>query len=326
MKSLKKPYKNSPYFEIKSMKCTWAEEMETDVKEYIATLEQQLHDEAEYCGVLEMLDDTYLYKCFLNNKDNQMYFGNWEVLKYFLRKMRIKLAKEIIGEFCFTKQDKEMYDYFCSVQINEKNKCKPAILKFKSCAEIQISNLLYSEKAYRKYKVYYKFDSFLASDDNYDNNVAEIPYFSWFEEKFNLLDDVVRHVKMLNFMYGCDLFTSKFKTRYLNGYLPNDTVAFESLDKPVFELNSLKWKITKSKTKLKSNHEMCLAKFLNKTKTDDVTDPKQLIKNDFEKFVKANSEYKQIIMKLYEEFISSNKDRLKDCPSIFKENLLFNYF
>ena len=38
--------------------------------------------------------------------------------------MKIKLLNEIIGNWTFTQEDKEMYEYFLNIEINDKNKTK----------------------------------------------------------------------------------------------------------------------------------------------------------------------------------------------------------
>ena len=59
-----------------------------------------------------------------------MWFGNWRILKYFVEFFKLKIFKDMIGQWTFTENDREMYDYFNSVEVTDANKCKPLLIHF----------------------------------------------------------------------------------------------------------------------------------------------------------------------------------------------------
>lgn len=186
------PYKDSfsPYEVAKNAKAPWLDEVIITITDLINNLENQLKKEADYCGDTNLLDPEYMYAKFKENCKYEMYFGNWIILKYFSRIMKIKLLNEIIGNWTFTQEDKEMYEYFLNIEINDKNKIKQNTLKYKSCIEDTLANIR-SNLGDMYIWLEFKTDNISA------NNVAKIHYYRFFDYKFQAIDNLSRNAKML---------------------------------------------------------------------------------------------------------------------------------
>lgn len=186
------PYENSfsPYVFAKQNNAIWLNEIEEQIKEMISTLNQQLIKEAEYCSDTDLLDPKFMYVRFKENCKYDMYFGNWSILKYFIRIMKIKLLNEIIGNWTYTEEDKEMYEYFFTFEINDKNKPKQNTLKYKSCVE---DNMSIIRSNLGDMYIWLEFKT----DDISANNVSKIHYYRFFDYKFQAIDNLARNAKML---------------------------------------------------------------------------------------------------------------------------------
>lgn len=77
----------------------------TDWVDYITNL---LKIEAEIDGEPRLVDEKFLYELFVDNVKTGMYFGNVQVLKYFIPHLAIKLYKNEQ----FTEQDIEMLKFY----------------------------------------------------------------------------------------------------------------------------------------------------------------------------------------------------------------------
>lgn len=214
MKIIKKPYKISPYEEIKSMKPTWLKEVETLIDKKIKAAKNQLEEEAEYDGQPELNDDKFLYERYKENSENNMYFGNWQVLKYFYRKMKIKLYEVMRGNWLFTDNDVEMYNYFLNLKVSEDIKCKPAFLKIKSGTEVKEDDLIYDN---RRFYVYHEF---LTDSNKSCNDVLAVPYFNYFLDEFRGLNDIISNAKMQQKWSQYNIFSNNksFNPLYDYGY------------------------------------------------------------------------------------------------------------
>lgn len=81
----------------------------TNWVEYITNL---LKIEAEIDGEPRLVDEKFLYEQFVENVKTEMYFGNVQVLKYFIPHIAIKLYKNKP----FTEQDIEMLKFYETFQ------------------------------------------------------------------------------------------------------------------------------------------------------------------------------------------------------------------
>lgn len=77
----------------------------TDWIEYMTNL---LNTEAKIDGDPRLVDEKFLYELFVENVKTGMYFGNVQVLKYFIPHIAIKLYKKE----SFTEQDIEMLKFY----------------------------------------------------------------------------------------------------------------------------------------------------------------------------------------------------------------------
>jgi hypothetical protein len=211
MKILKKPYKKSPFDEAKSLKAKWLKDVILISDKLVERAKFELKREAEYDKLSSLSDEKFLYECFKKNVKSDLFFGNWQILKYFSRILKIKVYQLIKGKWTFTDQDLEMYNYFRNVEVNQENKCKPSILKFNSGVENNFKAIIYSPEAYQicfHYK--YKTESV--------NNELPIPYMQFFTDLFSAIEDMERNSKMLSKKYpDFNLFDSSLYFR--NGML-----------------------------------------------------------------------------------------------------------
>lgn len=191
-----------PFNEIVELKAPWIDEIKTITNDYIDRLTKQREAEAEYEGSTELLDEKYLYERFKDNCSSGMWNGNWEVFKYFILNFEIKIFKTMIGEWTFTDADKEMYEYFNNVQVNDKTKCKPSQIKVKSGTKITYDMLVYTLD---RFIIYYEFEP----HNQYDSNVIQEAYFNRFIKSFDCIENMKRNCKMTAKYADEDFFTSE---------------------------------------------------------------------------------------------------------------------
>jgi len=211
MKVIKCTINKLPIEEIKEIKPEWISEIEKVVHEYIKATEEQIVAEAEFEGNEDFLDEKKLYEHFKDVKENEMWFGMWEILKYFIMYMNLKACKLILGDWTFTDNDKEMYNYFSTVKVNDNTKCKPSLLKLKSGAKLSYNSLLYN---YNNYEINYEFDT----DDSY--NTSREPFFIKFIKLFDSIENMAKNCKMLQ-KYGTFNIFEQHDILY-GPYLKND--------------------------------------------------------------------------------------------------------
>jgi len=290
-----------PFEFISKSKPVWLEDVKTEIENLISIMSSQLKMEAEYDHDEDLLNEKYMYSHFKQNVEDNGYYSNWVILKYFYRMFKIKILKEIIGEYTFTQEDKEMYEYFCNFPANEKNKCKPAILKYKSCAEETGENYIFH--CIREYKIYVEFKT----DDDSANNVLEIDYYDLFHSRWWAANNMIRNAKMLSKLvvnydfFGNNCFTTDMIEEYRITY-GND--------------------ITYSITPLLNNWEK------------EAKKPKNVKPKDFyaeaDTFAKANPLYNKLTaerdalyLKLLEDFIKTERGKqLLEClPAEYKDQL-----
>ncbi|HPB20629.1 MAG TPA: hypothetical protein PLC00_07635 [Bacteroidales bacterium] len=189
---------------IKKLNAPWINDIKKLIENKISDSIMQLKEEAEYDHNINLSNEKFLYERFKDNIENKLVFGNYEVLKYFYRIMKIKLYRLMLGRNTFNAHDKEMYNYFVNIQVNEKTKCKPALLKIKSGTEIDENNIIYM---HNKYMLTYVFET---NNNSSYMDILNVSYFNHYINCFRALDDMIRNVKMqqkLNFnLFSDDIF------------------------------------------------------------------------------------------------------------------------
>ena len=276
--------KNLPFKLIKKLNAPWIDEVKTIVEKKIDESIAQLKEEAEYEGDVKFSNEKFLYERFKDNIENKLVFGNYQVLKYFYRIMKIKLYRLIIGRNTFNAHDKEMYNYFINVKVNEKTKCKHALLKFKSSTEITDYSIRYNNQSY--------FVNYILETDKNSPymDILNVPYFNYYIRAFTSIDDMIRNVKMqekenINFFDNDDIF--------------NPLKLYQMENKKVIEISTENIKDIK-------NEKYILQYDFEK------------IKDSFELFCKRDDEYN----KLYEKYLLKIKELFKKFSKTEKYNNL----
>lgn len=288
-----------PFETITELKAPWIKEIKSIVTEYITKLANQYKEEAEYCGVPEFHNEKFLYERFKENCDTQMWNGNWEVLKYFALNFEIKVFKTMIGEWAFTDADKEMYEYFRNIQVNDKTKCKPAQLAIKSGAKITVKDLIYNPNS--EYKIYYEF----TPKDEYDANVITGFYFEMFGKSLGCIENMIRNCKMLAKFNDEDFFTSE--TLYVSQRYEAMVKGAEfdepinvSCKKIVMECDKPKNKVDNTVTVVKQFSDFCMENKKYKALYDEMM---KMSKELFKEFTNSSEDYKNLPEKHKENVI-----------------------
>lgn len=184
----KDPYTFSPTKFILEKKPEWIEQIKPKVSKLIETLKFQLIKEAEYEHEEDLLTPEYMYTCFKQNVEEHGYFSNWTILKYFLRMYKIKILQEMIGEWTYTEEDVEMFNYFNTVEVDDKNKASEKKLKFLSCLEDEAIIQNYNNSI----RIYCEFES----DNPSDSNTGSLTYQTFFGTKYSALENLKRRAKL----------------------------------------------------------------------------------------------------------------------------------
>lgn len=221
MALLNYPYKDkfSPYQFAKKNNADWIDKIKGEIQPVISAMEKQLMDEAEFCHDTELLDPKNMYCRFKENCEHNTFMGNWVILKYFSRMLKIKLLKEMLGEWTYTKEDKEMYEYYRSINVNYKNRISPRSLDYKSGIEDKCEN---SFLKYASSKPIYL--DFPTNDKADTHNVLCVDYYDLFTYKLHSIDDMVKRAKMRpltvdNYdMFGKDCFLCRAVATYIERY------------------------------------------------------------------------------------------------------------
>lgn len=286
-----------PFEIITELKAPWIKEIKSIVIEYIAKLSNQYKEEAEYCGVPEFHNEKFLYERFKENCDTQMWNGNWEVLKYFALNFEIKVFKTMIGEWAFTDADKEMYEYFRNIQVNDKTKCKPAQLAIKSGAKITVKDLIYNPNS--EYKIYYEF----TPKDEYNANVITGFYFEMFGKSLSCIENMIRNCKMLAKFNDEDFFTSE--TLYVSQRYEAMVKGAElgepinvSCKKIVMECDKPKNKVDNGVNVMKQFGDFCMENKKYKKLYDEMM---KMSKELFKEFTNTSEDYKNLSEKSKED-------------------------
>lgn len=121
---------NNLFDEVSKLNYSWLNDMKAYVNERIAFYEAALISEAKLDKNESLANYDYLYECFKRNDDYEEIHAQYEVLKYLRVHIIIKCLKYMIGEWTFVDHDKEMLDNLVAIQ--NKERCMPRVLKFKS--------------------------------------------------------------------------------------------------------------------------------------------------------------------------------------------------
>jgi hypothetical protein len=279
-----------PFETITELKAPWIKEIKSIVTEYIAKLANQYKEETEYCGVPEFHNEKFLYERFKENCDTEMWNGNWEVLKYFALNFEIKVFKTMIGEWTFTDADKEMYEYFNNVQVNDKTKCKSAQLAIKSGAKITTKDIIYNPNS--KYEIYYEF----TPKSEYDANVITVSYFEMFGKSLSCIENMIRNCKMLAKFNDEDFFTSE--TLYVSQRYEAMVKCDErgepinvSCKKIAMELDKPKNKVDNDVNVMKQFSDFCMENKKYKNLYDEMM---KMSKELFKEFANTSEDYKNL--------------------------------
>lgn len=200
-KIIAKPYVKHPFDEFKKKGAKWVKDVAKSVNTYVDRMENLLKGEADLEGQPILADEDFLYERFKDNVASGMYIANWTILKFFALKLKIKIAKEIVGEWLYTEHDVEMYRYFHSLKINITTKCQPRYLKFKFGADVNLNSIYYDDKLFAKCFIY---------PEGASNGE---PYLWFFNDIFSCYDNLINTVKMRPVKDDDDLFNlERYKT------------------------------------------------------------------------------------------------------------------
>lgn len=200
MKTLKQNYILS-YNEFKN--APWMSEVKTEISRYITDLTNSLQEEANNCYDSDLLNPDYMYGCFKSNIQNCEYNGNWTILKYFTRMLEIKVYNEMIGNWLYTEEDKEMYEYFFNMKVEPAFKAKPAILKYNN-EPLNIFNYI-TVNAGKQVFIEFKSDCL--------ENVFSTNYYNLFQGKLTNINNLLSKAKLLKTAYpSINLFDKEYET------------------------------------------------------------------------------------------------------------------
>lgn len=132
MTPIERPYSIVPFSDLAKRKCPWISDLKTFVDGLINAIDLQMNAEAAADGQPELTDEDFLYERFNINRKFDRTIGNWQIFKYFIRNFRKKIFYEMLGDWRFSKEDLEMYEYFRTMDLDETNKCQPRYLNFKT--------------------------------------------------------------------------------------------------------------------------------------------------------------------------------------------------
>lgn len=193
-----KTYNKHPFVEMEKQNAPWVDSVRTAVNTYVARMEELIKMEAEFEGQPELANDDFLYERFVDNRDSDMFVANWQIFKFFVAKLEIKIAKEVIGEWLYTEHDVEMYRYFHNMNVNINNKCQPKFIKFKSGVDAKLYSVS-SEGLLQTAKVYYY-------SEEYKSCNVYFCMMEMFYPLFDCVDNLVKHVKMNQTWNDVDFF------------------------------------------------------------------------------------------------------------------------
>lgn len=99
--------------EFKRYGYAWTKNAEAEIKNYIKEAEEIVRNEAERCDCFKLLNDDELYRQFKQNLDFEEEYANFILCKILLLKLQVKVLYWQLGKYLFTKNEREMLEYFC---------------------------------------------------------------------------------------------------------------------------------------------------------------------------------------------------------------------
>lgn len=206
MTPIERPYTKNPS-EL-ARRQPWFDKFESIISSAITDSYKIISDEAQLDRIPELADESFLYECFTKNVEFNMVQGNWQVLKYFNANMQVKILKDMIGQWEFTAEDKEMYNHFLTMKVTDENHCTSPKLHFKS------NELPWLDGSYL-----HKDMQFIPLDYHIMFDGKDVVYPELFHQEFTSLYAMVRNAKKLilgDVFYHRPLFT--YKNIYIDGW------------------------------------------------------------------------------------------------------------
>lgn len=201
--TIPKLYDKHPF--IQSQGEPWISDMKSRVLDYIEKMESIIKTEAEAEGLPQLADDDFLYERFKDNCCYNMYVGNWQIFKFFLAKFKVKVAKEMIADWCYTYQDVEMYEYFNFTTFNKTNKCEIRFIRFKT----QDTHVV--PQVYTINNLYHTFPEDITNPMMY--------VFDRFRHILDCVDNMVKNVTLKGVKWGdCNIFGGILNTNIPDVY------------------------------------------------------------------------------------------------------------
>lgn len=240
---------NTFYDELEKLNTPWLQDFKNEINSRIDRIKSDIIKEANASGVPDLGDEDKLYKQFKSNIEYDLIFGNWEVLKYFVYYLQIKILQEIIGELNYTQHDEEMFNYFNNLSISEKTRCKAKYLKFTSVNPW----ILYEDKlfnSYTDYNTHFKYNIFyeykMLKGNTNKNQIFKINYCTFFEDHFAAVYNLIQKVKLLNQYWPYRIFKlfdfedkNRYTPRYI-WYMNNNQFSKETYEFKRWSINKIK--------------------------------------------------------------------------------------
>lgn len=181
--------------EFQKQGAPWIKDVLTNVNTFVNRMEELLKGEAELEGQPELANEDFLYERFVDNRASGMHIGNWTIFKFFALKLKIKIAKEVIGEWLYTEHDVEMYRYFHNLNVDINTRCQPRYLKFKFGVDLKLDSIYYDNKLY--------------ATACFHCLGGTSVYLWFFNNVFNCYENLINKVKMRTVDNDADLFDAE---------------------------------------------------------------------------------------------------------------------
>ena len=263
MKQLKKPSVKTPYDEICELNPEWKDEMIEVVRGHISYIEDLLRKEAIQDHLADILDPDKMYERFKENIKYRMTNGNWIILKYFRILLRLKVYHEIIGEWLYTEEDREMYEYFRNMKVTKSSKPKRSHLTYKEEGVLDTIPVDLT----KNFLFYYELDV------DRTNNILEVNYLDFYYSRILRVDDMFNNCTLDDLYFDDGLFDAD--EPFVSITLATNTYHIKS----------------KSIYRQKDNYEIRLESNIN---------PLEQILALIDSHLKVNSEYRRLKKKLSE--------------------------
>lgn len=173
-----------PYNVLKKKNCRWLDSLTEQVTRSITEYDEFIMAEAEADKCIDFARESFLYERFVDNNFYGMDWCNLEVLKYFVLYFEQKILYNMIGEWKFTKHDKEMYNHFIDTKFHvtrnmgkliiHYHKKSPEYIGDRECAKDWVVSLMMDDK-----------------------RLIKVNYVDWFVDQFVACNDMIRNVKHL---------------------------------------------------------------------------------------------------------------------------------